>query len=32
MPHVQGQARDAVMLFRPSLDEYITPRQPGALH
>jgi len=28
MPHVQGQARDAVMLFRPSLDEYITPDNP----
>ena len=28
MPHVQGQARDAVVLFPPSLDEYITPDNP----
>lgn len=28
MPHVQGQARDAVVLFPPCLDEYITPDNP----
>ena len=28
MPHIQGTARDAVLLFPPSLDEYITDENP----
>src|SRR5213594_2602975 len=28
MPHIQGAARDAVVLFPPSLDEYITDDNP----
>src|SRR5215475_3610961 len=28
MPHIQGVQRDAVLLFPPSLDEYITPDNP----
>ncbi len=28
MPHIQGVQRDAVLLFPPSLDEYITDDNP----
>ena len=28
MPHIHGTARDAVLLFPPSLDEYITDENP----
>ena len=28
MPHIQGAQRDAVLLFPPSRDEYITPDNP----
>jgi len=29
MPHIQGAARDAVVFFPPSLDEYITDDNPA---
>ncbi len=28
MPHIHGTARDEVLLFPPSLDEYITDENP----
>ena len=28
MPHIRGVHRDAVMLFPPTLDEYITADSP----
>jgi transposase len=29
MPHLQGVSRDAVLLFPPTLDEYITADNPA---